>query len=178
MWPGVFGWCHAPEAWAEIWEKDLSWVLASEEDGWLSGLAEALRRVPHVVWGRWKSQHRTIVYLSPYVEKPLNSKRWTKVSYLNQFRKFRVTGFLYSIYISMNIMNVLCTGMNMIISRCSIIAMLHFPFLRTYIICSFYFPVIHLQSKLSVGFRRYVITCREVRSPKSYVHEMTLNYFW
>ena len=24
----------------------------------------------HVVWGRWKSQ----VYLSPYVEKPVNSK--------------------------------------------------------------------------------------------------------
>ena len=27
----------------------------------------------HVVWGRWKSQHRK-VYLSPYVEKPFNSK--------------------------------------------------------------------------------------------------------
>ena len=25
-------------------------------------------------WGRWKSQHRKIVPLSPYVEKPLNSK--------------------------------------------------------------------------------------------------------
>ena len=28
----------------------------------------------HVVWGRWKSQHRKNVYLSPYVEEPLNSK--------------------------------------------------------------------------------------------------------
>ena len=29
----------------------------------------ALRRGPHVVWSRWKSQHRKIVYLPPYVEK-------------------------------------------------------------------------------------------------------------
>ena len=55
-------------------EKKQSWVLASEEDGWLSELFDALRRVPHVVWGRWKSQHRKVVYLSPYVEKPFNSK--------------------------------------------------------------------------------------------------------
>ena len=35
-------------------------------------LAEALRRVPHVVrGGRWKSQQRKIVYHSPYVELPL-----------------------------------------------------------------------------------------------------------
>ena len=33
----------------EIWEKSVSWVLASEEEGWLSELAEALRRVPRVV---------------------------------------------------------------------------------------------------------------------------------
>ena len=55
-------------------EQSQSWVLASEEDGWLSELTEALRRVPHVVWGRWKSQRRKIVYLPPYVEKPFNSK--------------------------------------------------------------------------------------------------------
>ena len=53
-----------------IWEKSVSWVFASEEDGWLSELAEALRRVPHVVGG----QHRKIVYLSPDVKKPFNSK--------------------------------------------------------------------------------------------------------
>ena len=47
----------------------VSGVLAPEEGGWLSELAEALQRVPHVVWdsiGRW--------YISPYVEKTLNSK--------------------------------------------------------------------------------------------------------
>ena len=48
----------------EIWEKSESWVLASEEHGWLSELAEALRRVPHVIWRRWKSQHREMVSLS------------------------------------------------------------------------------------------------------------------
>ncbi len=53
-----------------IWEKAVNGVLASEEDGWLSELAEALWRV----WGRWKNQHRKTVYLSPYVEKPFNSK--------------------------------------------------------------------------------------------------------
>ena len=46
----------------------------------LSGLAKARRicalRAPHemVGMGRWKSQNRKNVYLSPYVEKPLNSK--------------------------------------------------------------------------------------------------------
>ena len=34
------------------------------------GARRGLAAGAHVVWGRWKSQ----VYLSPYVEKPLNSK--------------------------------------------------------------------------------------------------------
>ena len=44
-----------------IWEKSVSWVLASEEDGSLSGAARG--------GGRWKSQHWKIVYHFPYVEK-------------------------------------------------------------------------------------------------------------
>ena len=36
-------------------------------------LTEALRRVPQVVWGEWKSQHRKIMRLSPCVEKCFNS---------------------------------------------------------------------------------------------------------
>ena len=46
------------------------------------------------------SQHRKIVSLSPHVEKPLNSKRWIKVSYLNQFRECRVfrIPFVYFTY--------------------------------------------------------------------------------
>ena len=61
-----------------IWEKSVSWVLASEEDGWLSGLAEirpvVCGGVPRVLGSRWKSQHRKVVYHSPYVEKPFDSK--------------------------------------------------------------------------------------------------------
>ena len=63
-----------------IWEKSVNWVLATEEDGWLSGLAE----IRPVVCGggggggggggRWKSQHRKIVYHSPYVELPLTQR--------------------------------------------------------------------------------------------------------
>ena len=36
-------WRHAPEAWAEIWEKAVSWVPASEEEDWLSELSETRR---------------------------------------------------------------------------------------------------------------------------------------
>ena len=57
-----------------IWEKLVSWVFASKEEGWLSELTGALWRVPHVLGGRWKSQHLKIVYHSLYVEKPFNSK--------------------------------------------------------------------------------------------------------
>ena len=77
-----------PEVWAEdfeIWKKSVSWD---------SDLSEARRfcalRAPRVGWVEsWRcksSQHRKID------EKPLNSKRWIKVSYMNQFRVF---GFLY-----------------------------------------------------------------------------------
>ena len=88
----------------------MSWVPASEEEGWLSGPAETRRlcapQAPRVGWVEsWRcksSQHRKIVCLSPHVEKPLNSKRRIKVSYLNQFRVF---GFLR---IFMNISWTLC----------------------------------------------------------------------
>ena len=45
------------------------------EDGWLSLSREGLATGAHVLaGGRWKSQNRKNVYLSPYVEEPLNSK--------------------------------------------------------------------------------------------------------
>ena len=48
---------------------------ASEENGWFSIAHGDLCGGCHTCWwGRWKSQNRKIVYLSPYVEKPLNSK--------------------------------------------------------------------------------------------------------
>ena len=105
IWPGdvndVMHRKRARRIWG-IWEKSVSWVLASEEDGWLSGLAEirpvVCSGVLHVVGGRWKSQHRKIVYHSPHVEKPFNSKV-IKVSNLNYefISVFCVSGFLLSI---------------------------------------------------------------------------------
>ena len=76
------GWRHAPEAhggFGGFW-KYQSWVLPREKTVGFRLLAEAglvaLWRVPHEFGGggRWKSQNRKNVYLSPYVEEPLNSK--------------------------------------------------------------------------------------------------------
>ena len=75
-------WHHAPEVWAEIWEKSVSWVPALEEEGWLLGLVVArwicAQRATCVCgvesWRCKSSQHRRIVSLSPYVKKPFNSK--------------------------------------------------------------------------------------------------------
>ena len=63
-------------------KKSVRWVenWTPNEKGRLSGLAEARRictlRAPHEMagGGRWKSQNRKNVYLSPYVEERLNSK--------------------------------------------------------------------------------------------------------
>ena len=75
-------WPHASEACAEDlgeFEKSQeSWVPGSEYEGWLSlarwsqasGLAVGVARG----LGGWKSHYRKNVYLSPYVEKPFNSK--------------------------------------------------------------------------------------------------------
>ena len=57
-----------------FWKKSVSWVLRSEEEGWLSLARQASGGDTCVDRGRWKSQNRKNVYLSPYVEKPLNSK--------------------------------------------------------------------------------------------------------
>ena len=62
-----------------ILKKSVQLSPASEEDGWLSlarrsqasGLVVGATRVEG---GRWKSQNRKNVYISPYVEEPLNSK--------------------------------------------------------------------------------------------------------
>ena len=72
--------------------------------GWLSELAVALRWVSHMVavcvWGgRWKSLHRKIVYLAPYVEKPFNSKVIKCfVPELRSRKCFCVSGFLCALW--------------------------------------------------------------------------------
>ena len=70
------GWNHAPEARGGFWEIWKSqWVELSPDSG-----EDGCSRRP---WAgvtrdkgadRWKSQNRRNVYLSPYVEEPLNSK--------------------------------------------------------------------------------------------------------
>ena len=75
-------WRHAPEArrgFGEFWKSQLSWVLPRKKTAGFRLLTEArpvaLRRVPlEMGVGRWKSQNRKNVYLTPYVEEPLNSK--------------------------------------------------------------------------------------------------------
>ena len=121
MWPGVSNAVmhrkRVRKIWG-IWEKSVSWVpgsvqqsrvLASEEDGWLSELADAFRRVPHVVWGRWKSQHRKIVYLPPRVEKPFNSKVIKSFVPELRCRKCFSCFGIPMLYIYMCVMNILCT---------------------------------------------------------------------
>ena len=73
-------WRHAPEArggFGEIWKShlvELRWVLPRKKTVDFCLLAETLDRC-RSRWGcRWKSQNRKNVYLSPYVEEPLNSK--------------------------------------------------------------------------------------------------------
>ena len=89
-------------------EKSVSWVPASEQESRDSELGKARRicalRASHVGWlESWRcksSQHRKIVSLSlsPHVKKPLNSKRWIKVSYLNQFCVFRFLNMFMNNY--------------------------------------------------------------------------------
>ena len=61
-----------------IWGFEKSRVFAAEEEGWLSELAEGLRRVPHVVLvgggANGKDVIERLCLSLPYVEKPLNSK--------------------------------------------------------------------------------------------------------
>ena len=88
-------WRHAPEARGGFGESLKSQLVelrpASREDGWLSLARGGLGQLSHEMGGRgrWKSQNRKNVYLSPYVEEPLNSKfrTWTEKLYV--FFEFR-----------------------------------------------------------------------------------------
>ena len=77
-WATECGWRHAPEVLGEFWGFWKSQLVelspASGEDGWLSLARGGLGQVSHEMGGRWKSQNRKNVYLSPYIEEPLNWK--------------------------------------------------------------------------------------------------------
>ena len=90
--------------------RELSWVLPREKTAGFCLLAEsrpvALWWVPHVLGGRWKTQNRNNVYLSPYVEEPLNSKIKSFVPELRSrkcFSCFEIPICYIYIYIYMNI---------------------------------------------------------------------------
>ena len=57
-----------------ILKKSVELSPAPGEDGWLSLAHGGLGQVSHEMGGGWKSLNRKNVYLSPYVEEPLNSK--------------------------------------------------------------------------------------------------------
>ena len=94
-------WHHAPEAWAEIWEKSVNWVPGSEEEGWLSVARRGL--AARVTRGQVGADGNVIIErlcLSlPYVEKPLNSKVIKSfVPELRSRKCFCVSGFICSMF--------------------------------------------------------------------------------
>ena len=108
-------WRHAPEAHARrilgILKKSVSWV---ESCLGRRRLAFACSRRPwagvaRMGGGRWKSQNRKNVYLSPCVEEPLNSK--VIKSFVPELRSrkcfscFNIPMF----YVYMCVMNSICT---------------------------------------------------------------------
>ena len=92
--------------------------MRSEEERWLSlarwSQASGLCGVCRTRWGgggRWKSQNRKNVYLSPYVEEPLNSRVIKKKSLIPELRSrkcFCVSRFLCYIYTCIFHIGMLC----------------------------------------------------------------------
>ena len=107
----------------------MSWVPASERGSSDSELGETRRlcalRAPRVGWVEsWRcksSQHRKIVSLPPHIKKPFNSKRWIKVSYLNQFRECRVFRIPYVYFTHLYIMGMLQKAYYVRCQNCSIL---------------------------------------------------------
>ena len=114
-------WRHALEAWADIWEKSVEFCRRKKKVDFRL-LAEALRRVPHVIGGVDGKVSIERLSLSPYVEKPFHSK--VIKSFVPELRSrqcFCVSGFLCYLYMClMDIMNVLRASMSMYISHISL----------------------------------------------------------
>ena len=108
-----------------IWEKSVSWVRRRRLTfGARRGFAVGAARDGGGGGGGWESQHRKIVYLSPYVEKPFHSNVIkTFVPELRSRKCFFVFRDSYVFYIW--VMNILCTFHTSIY-----LAMLHYPLSR------------------------------------------------
>ena len=110
------GWRHALEARRGLWEE--SWVESCLRRRRLTFACSRrpCDRCARDGRGRWKSQNRKNVYLSPYVEEPLNAK--VIKSFVPELRScyvFCVLRFLCSMYIcyehSMYVLHICIMGM-------------------------------------------------------------------
>ena len=93
----------------EIWEKSVELSLAVRRRVTFASSQWPCGGCHTCWWGRrWKSQHRKIVPLSPYVEEPLNSR--VIKSFVPELRS-RYVFFVFrdSYVLFIYVMNILCT---------------------------------------------------------------------
>ena len=112
---------HAPEAWAEIWEKSVSWVPASEEDSWLSLARRGLAAGTAHDGGADRKVSIERLCLSLLMSNNLFNSKVIKsfVPELRSRKCFLCFGIpMFYLYMRvMNIMNVLRTSMDVSISH-------------------------------------------------------------
>ena len=108
-------WRHAPEArggyWG-FWKSQLSWELDTERVGSTFGARRGLTNLRTMGaardGGQMINQNRKNVYLSPYVEKPLNSK--VIKGFVPELRSRQVFFVFWDSYVlCIYVMNILCT---------------------------------------------------------------------
>ena len=104
---------HTGSAWRfwGFWKSQLSWVLPQKKMVDFRGSQrpdEFARYERCTRWeGRWKSQNRKNVYLSPYVEEPLNSK--VIKSFVPELRSRKCFSCFEIPVLCIYVMNILCT---------------------------------------------------------------------
>ena len=112
------GWCHAPEAhggFGGFWKGQFVELRTRHPTRWVNFRGsqrpyEFARYGHRTRWGsgRWKSQNRKNVYLSPYVEESLNSK--VIKSFVSELRsRYVFFEFRDSCVLCIYVVNDLCT---------------------------------------------------------------------
>ena len=110
MWPGIWVTSRTGSVGWDL--RKVSWVLASEEDGWLSELAEALLGAARGGKADEKVVIERLCLSLSRVEKPFNSKVIKSfVPELRSRKVFRISGFLCYLHIS-HIQVWLCNSTN------------------------------------------------------------------